>query len=229
MNIQQTVKDYYGKTLSSSADLKTDACCTIADTPDHLRAALANIHPEVKARYYGCGLIAPLALEGRRILDLGSGAGQDVYALAQLVGPKGAVVGVDMTPEQLARGIRWLTLKYHSLAHRTRLARAAWRNDKLFCDFTPSKRALYIGALNYFQVWQWRYRMTPSIAWLYGRLAPLYKYRHVGDLLRRTNFWAPSEIPADSRPVALSTSSPFAERAGAMAPGRGKCLQPSRL
>ncbi|MCA9664194.1 MAG: B12-binding domain-containing radical SAM protein [Myxococcales bacterium] len=134
-----------------------------------------------------------------------------------------------MTPEQLARGIRWLTLKYHSLAHRTRLARAAWRNDKLFCDFTPSKRALYIGALNYFQVWQWRYRMTPSIAWLYGRLAPLYKYRHVGDLLRRTNFWAPSEIPADSRPVALSTSSPFAERAGAMAPGRGKCLQPSRL
>ncbi|HOP19413.1 MAG TPA: methyltransferase domain-containing protein [Amphiplicatus sp.] len=102
MNIQQTVKDYYGKTLSSSADLKTDACCTIADTPGHLKAALANIHPEVKARYYGCGLIAPLALEGRRILDLGSGAGQDVYALAQLAGPKGEVVGVDMTPEQLA-------------------------------------------------------------------------------------------------------------------------------
>ena len=54
------------------------------------------------AKYYGCGLIAPLSLDGARILDLGSGSGRDVYALAQMVGPNGAVVGVDMTDEQLA-------------------------------------------------------------------------------------------------------------------------------
>ncbi|MEM9616645.1 MAG: methyltransferase domain-containing protein [Pseudomonadota bacterium] len=102
MNIQQNVKDYYGKELSSSQDLKTDACCTIDDLPDYLKPLLANVHPDVRARYYGCGLIAPLALEGCRILDLGSGAGQDSYALAQLAGAKGSVVGVDMTPEQLA-------------------------------------------------------------------------------------------------------------------------------
>ncbi|MBL4620499.1 MAG: methyltransferase domain-containing protein [Marinicaulis sp.] len=102
MNIQENVKDYYGKTLSSSEDLKTDACCTVDGMPDYLKPVLANIHPEVSARYYGCGLIAPLGLEGARILDLGSGSGQDVYALAQLVGAQGAVVGVDMTPEQLA-------------------------------------------------------------------------------------------------------------------------------
>lgn len=102
MNIQQNVKDYYGKELSSSQDLKTDACCTIDDLPDYLKPLLANVHPDVRARYYGCGLIAPLALEGCRILDLGSGAGQDAYALAQLAGAKGSVVGVDMTPEQLA-------------------------------------------------------------------------------------------------------------------------------
>ncbi|MDZ4729535.1 MAG: methyltransferase domain-containing protein [Xanthomonadales bacterium] len=35
------------------------------------------------------------------MLDLGCGSGRDVYALAQLVGPNGEVVGVDMTPEQL--------------------------------------------------------------------------------------------------------------------------------
>ncbi len=35
------------------------------------------------------------------MLDLGSGSGRDVYALAQLVGPEGEVVGVDMTAEQL--------------------------------------------------------------------------------------------------------------------------------
>ena len=101
MNIQDNVKDYYGKVLSTSADLQTDACCTIADTPSYLRALLTNIHPDVRAKYYGCGLIAPLALNGARILDLGSGSGQDAYALAQLAGAQGEVVGVDMTPEQL--------------------------------------------------------------------------------------------------------------------------------
>jgi SAM-dependent methyltransferase len=44
----------------------------------------------------------PEAIEGLRILDLGSGAGRDVFALAALVGERGSVVGVDMTPEQLA-------------------------------------------------------------------------------------------------------------------------------
>lgn len=102
MNIQENVKDYYGKALSSTEDLKTDACCTIEDMPAYLRPLLNNVHPDVRARYYGCGLIAPLMLNGRRILDLGSGAGQDTYVLAQLAGPTGAVVGVDMTPEQLA-------------------------------------------------------------------------------------------------------------------------------
>lgn len=102
MNIQDGVKDYYGKVLTSSADLKTDACCTLDAPPDHVSRALLNVHEEVRARYYGCGLIAPLALEGARILDLGSGAGQDAYVLAQLAGADGQVVGVDMTPEQLA-------------------------------------------------------------------------------------------------------------------------------
>lgn len=102
MNIQENVKEYYGEVLRSSADLKTDACCTVDIIPPHIRRALGNVHPEVRARYYGCGLIAPLALDGARILDLGSGAGQDAYALAQLVGPRGEVVGVDMTPQQLA-------------------------------------------------------------------------------------------------------------------------------
>lgn len=101
MNIQDNVKEYYGETLQSSSDLQTDACCTIADIPQHLKTVLANIHPEVSARYYGCGLIAPLSLNGTKILDLGSGAGQDVYALSQLAGAEGSVVGVDMTPQQL--------------------------------------------------------------------------------------------------------------------------------
>lgn len=96
------VRNYYGKVLQTSDDLKTSACCTPGDMPAYLKSALANIHDEVLAKYYGCGLVLPQALEGARILDLGCGSGRDVYALAQLVGPKGLVVGVDMTPEQIA-------------------------------------------------------------------------------------------------------------------------------
>lgn len=102
MTVHESVKEYYGKTLGGSADLKTDACCTLDDTPSFLKPVLAKIHPEVASRYYGCGLVLPEAIGGLRILDLGSGAGRDVYALAALVGETGSVVGVDMTPEQLA-------------------------------------------------------------------------------------------------------------------------------
>ncbi|MDE2570288.1 MAG: methyltransferase domain-containing protein [Sphingomonadales bacterium] len=99
--MREIVQEYYGKTLQGSADLKTSACCDISETPDWLKAVLAKIHPEVLSRYYGCGLVCPPLLEGCRVLDLGSGSGRDVYALAQLVGPTGSVVGVDMTTEQL--------------------------------------------------------------------------------------------------------------------------------
>lgn len=105
------VQDYYGKVLRGSADLRTDACATLDAPSPMLRAALANVHPEVKARYYGCGLIAPARLEGARVLDLGSGSGQDAYMLAQWVGEQGAVVGVDATPEQL--GVARAHLDWH--------------------------------------------------------------------------------------------------------------------
>lgn len=100
MNIE-AVKDYYGKTLRGSDDLKTKACCTPNNMPERVKALLANIHDEVLAKYYGCGLVVPEMLDGWRVLDLGCGSGRDVYALSQIVGASGEVVGVDMTPEQL--------------------------------------------------------------------------------------------------------------------------------
>ena len=96
------VQDYYGKQLQGTSDLKTSACCDISDVPEWLKPLLSNIHDDVLSRYYGCGLVCPSLLEGCKVLDLGCGSGRDVYALAQLVGPNGLVVGVDMTDEQLA-------------------------------------------------------------------------------------------------------------------------------
>ena len=52
-------------------------------------------------RFYGCGLVAPEALDGMHILDLGSGSGQDCFVLSKLVGENGHVTGVDMTKEQV--------------------------------------------------------------------------------------------------------------------------------
>ena len=69
--------------------------------PPNVRAVMPLLHDEVIAKYYGCGIVMPEELEGCNVLDLGCGAGRDCFIISKLVGPKGKVVGVDMTDEQL--------------------------------------------------------------------------------------------------------------------------------
>lgn len=95
------MKEYYGKILTKSDDLKTNACTTDANMPDSVKAVMPLLNDEVIAKYYGCGIVMPEALEGCNVLDLGCGAGRDCYIISKLVGPEGRVVGVDMTDEQL--------------------------------------------------------------------------------------------------------------------------------
>lgn len=99
--ITESVQDYYGRVLQSSADLKTSACCLTETLPPHVIAALKNVHEDVRNRFYGCGSPIPPALQGMTVLDLGSGSGRDCYVLSQLVGATGQVIGLDMTDEQL--------------------------------------------------------------------------------------------------------------------------------
>lgn len=65
---------------------------------------LAAIPPDANLGL-GCG--NPAALAGLRpgevALDLGAGAGIDCFLAARRVGPRGRVIGVDMTPEMLDR------------------------------------------------------------------------------------------------------------------------------
>ena len=103
----QHLKDYYGRILKNSTDLKTSACCVPSAPPPRIQNLLADIHDEVKARFYGCGLVAPEVLDGATVIDLGCGAGRDVYLLSRLVGQQGRVIGVDMTSEQLAVARRY--------------------------------------------------------------------------------------------------------------------------
>lgn len=119
------VKEYYGKVLQSSQDLKTDACCTTEEMPDYLKQAMSKIHAEVASRYYGCGLVRPQQLQGMRILDLGCGSGRDCYILSQLAGEDGFVMGVDMTDEQL--DIANAYIDYHTEAFNYKKPNIAFR------------------------------------------------------------------------------------------------------
>ena len=96
-----SVKEYYGDVLTATEDLKTSACLTSSAPPPQIRSLLSKLPNEVVAKYYGCGTPIPLGIEGMRVLDLGSGSGRDCYVCAAMVGPKGSVTGLDMTPSQL--------------------------------------------------------------------------------------------------------------------------------
>lgn len=105
------VQEYYGKVLSSNKDLKTSACCSPDSMPGYLRPILSELHTEVLEKFYGCGSPIPLALEGKTVLDLGSGTGRDSFIISKLVGENGRVIGIDMTDEQLTIANRYVA--YH--------------------------------------------------------------------------------------------------------------------
>ena len=73
-------------------------CCPTSYNSRYLQA----IPREILERDYGCGDPTPFVRPGDTVLDLGSGAGKMCFILAQVVGPKGKVIGVDFTDEMLA-------------------------------------------------------------------------------------------------------------------------------
>eukprot|EP01138_Halocafeteria_seosinensis_P003435 gb/GECG01003511.1/.p1 GENE.gb/GECG01003511.1/~~gb/GECG01003511.1/.p1 ORF type:complete len:128 (+),score=20.79 gb/GECG01003511.1/:1-384(+) len=82
--VYEKVQEYYGKTLTSTKDLATDACCVLDEESKQIRKLLKNVHPEVTDRFYGCGSPVPPLLEGKTVLDLGCGTGRDCFLASQL-------------------------------------------------------------------------------------------------------------------------------------------------
>ena len=73
-------------------------CCPVDYDPQHLSV----IPDDVLERDYGCGDPSRYVREGDVVLDLGSGGGKICFIAAQLAGPKGRVIGVDLNDEMLA-------------------------------------------------------------------------------------------------------------------------------
>jgi SAM-dependent methyltransferase len=110
--IKKTVRDRYAqiaRTNSSCCDPATCKCTpetnkTLARRIGYSEEDLEAV-PENANLGLGCGNPVALASlkQGETVLDLGSGAGFDCFLAAKRVGETGHVIGVDMTPEMVAK------------------------------------------------------------------------------------------------------------------------------
>lgn len=89
--------------------LQPTRCCSETTCPSagqvYLAGDLGHVPEEVANFSLGCGNPGAFAQlrPGDVVLDIGSGGGLDALLAAERVGPTGKVIGVDMTPEMLAR------------------------------------------------------------------------------------------------------------------------------
>jgi SAM-dependent methyltransferase len=117
--IHETVREGYASIARGPAGAGVGGCCggdaaaggaSAEAVRDYSRSLgysdeeLAHI-PEEANMGLSCGNPTAIAQlrPGETVLDLGSGAGMDAFLAAQRVGETGRVIGVDMTPEMLAR------------------------------------------------------------------------------------------------------------------------------
>ncbi|MDO9529420.1 MAG: arsenite methyltransferase [Syntrophales bacterium] len=111
--IKSIVREKYSRVAISSESGCSKECCSgllnpaeIASYGETLGYEKDRIAMELNKANLGLGCGNPLAIadlkEGEVVLDLGSGAGFDVFLAAKSVGGKGYVIGVDMTSEMVA-------------------------------------------------------------------------------------------------------------------------------
>jgi SAM-dependent methyltransferase len=109
---RKAVREGYGKIAKQgSACCASGTSCCGGSVAQDISKALGYSEEDLKSvpegANLGLGCGNPVALaslkKGETVLDLGSGAGFDCFLVADRVGKKGKVIGVDMTPEMLER------------------------------------------------------------------------------------------------------------------------------
>lgn len=107
--VKKHVKERYAKIANSNQSWCSSSCCQpssqdISHIIGYSKNDLENI-PEDSVLGLGCGNPVALASlrQGEVVLDLGSGAGIDVFLASKKVGNNGKVIGVDMTKDMIKK------------------------------------------------------------------------------------------------------------------------------
>jgi len=110
--IKKNVRESYSKFLEQgSCSCCSDSCCGSTDNAEDISKSVGYTDKDLGAvpgaanLGFGCGNPVAIASlkEGETVLDLGSGAGLDAFLSAKQVGPKGRVIGIDMTQDMVER------------------------------------------------------------------------------------------------------------------------------
>ncbi|MBE0511617.1 arsenite methyltransferase [Candidatus Bathyarchaeota archaeon] len=107
--IKRHVKEHYAEVAKGTSCCDVSTCCGASSRASYAKMIgysdeeLKGLPDSVTGTVAGCGNPTALAdlREGEVILDLGSGGGIDAFLAAKKVGPKGKVIGVDMTEEMI--------------------------------------------------------------------------------------------------------------------------------
>jgi SAM-dependent methyltransferase len=117
--VKQAVRERYGRIAATDGSCGCGPSCCSPTTgtiqgvhdPESLSRGLGytaeqtGMAPAGSNLGLGCGNPQAIAAlrPGETVLDLGSGAGFDVFLAARAVGPTGSVIGVDMTAEMVSK------------------------------------------------------------------------------------------------------------------------------
>lgn len=98
-DLKSAVKEKYSEIARKNAD----GCCGEGDYTDIMAEsydALEGYNPDADLKL-GCGIPIEYAMlrSGQQVLDLGSGAGNDLFVARSIVGERGHLTGIDFSPE----------------------------------------------------------------------------------------------------------------------------------